>query len=505
MPVNPYEGLQQAAWGGRPLTSKTNEQLTDNFGNIRELGRSSLHQQSRATGGNIGAAASINQGHRSKGSAPAWTDKKLVAPTARGSGNNAMAQLSGPNYGNQKVTAPSSGAASAGRRGGAFGAGHGKGGGSGTTIGGDVNINTGTFTGIQGAGGNVSGENNQGGVGNVSGENNRGGISNDNSVRGLPATPRRGGGGRTKTPTKPTATPAGPTPTTTPGAVGAGPTPKGLGPGTPEPTTPVKPMTPGSPDRTRTPPADTPSPDTRPRSTDSLTPPPLPDRTRTKVTDATVPTATAGPVGGKSNFILNTDKSPVKGGYAPTPKYGNYADAKKVATDKQGARGLSDKPALDKSGGPYVTNTDKSGTGTPVFGGREAAVSAAAGKKEARDSKSTTRGFNPATAPAEPTNPSGRKKATPGKRTLEPVGDGQIGPRTNIDGSEDKKQYTTGTGKSPTGGGKGVTPSLIQPAGPKGAIKAAATKKVTDAVAKPPTNASAPKARTKKKKATTEE
>jgi hypothetical protein len=154
-------------------------------------------------------------------------------------------------------------------------------------------------------------------------------------------------------------------------------------------------------------------------------------------------------------------------------------------------------------------------------------------KNKAKPSSPTT-----ASAP-EPTNASGTKRKPVtgfGKRTIEPAGDGTIGPRSNPDGTEDKTKYTVGLGAQGVDPKKrNVRPAAVQPdpankgkdlsaqstimkgnvypSTPEGdamrekdeakktpapvaakeKVKTAAKKKVEKAVSKPPTNASAKK------------
>ena len=117
MPVNPYEGLQQAAWGGKPLTSRTQG----------------------AANGQMGAGSLSGQGHRSNPNMVAPTFNELK-PTPKASGKmpQGNANIGSANYGQQKIGEPQQ---RQGRRASFGGMGPGAvkgGGGGGMTAGGNI-------------------------------------------------------------------------------------------------------------------------------------------------------------------------------------------------------------------------------------------------------------------------------------------------------------------------------------------------------------------------------
>lgn len=412
MAINPYEQLQQANWGGKPLNSRTNA----------------------VTGPTIDAFQRPTEG-------------RLTGARAQGGANNATASVSGPNYGNQQVASPLLGGG--GKRAGAFGAGHGKGtkgDGSGNTFHGDVSIVAGHNLGNVGSGGQSGsyGNNSRAGVGNDnSGMNVTGGGDPNGGAPDAPGTPRA-----TRTPRTPAKSRGGTKAIGTPAA------PKALGPGS---AVPKAAKTAG------------------PKSPAPLGDAPKPGESKQEPTqNASSP---------KPPFSGGKAQSPV-GSIGPVGLMGG-GDKEQQSKNFQGLQ--SAVKTSSRIGGATESSAEKGNSGPS--------------SQAAKTADALNKNKNNTAKPAEPTNPSaGPKAPTPWKRTTEPVGDGTIGPRTNLDGSEDKRRYTTGAIKSPEGTGKGVTPSAIQPAGPKGAIKEAAKKKVTEVVSNPPKNPSA-----RKKKSNTKE
>lgn len=238
MAVNPWEGVQQAAWAGRSMMK--NGTQTGPLG--EQVGKTGW--QTRAT----------------PQAAPVGTRKEPGA--AQGPQFQVSNGLGRPDYGSGQVNQPmqQQNANTRGRRG-AFGKG---GGGAGITIQNQFGDNA---FGI----GNVSGQNNAGGIGNIIGDNNTnsGNMGIGNYQAGGPAPtagatapapapagpspagpaprgPKPLGGGKGKTPK---GLPAGGTPTplgagpAAPTPVGSGPKPIGaLGTGNPGTPTPAKPQ-----------------------------------------------------------------------------------------------------------------------------------------------------------------------------------------------------------------------------------------------------------------------
>lgn len=248
MPINPYEQLQQANWGGKSLTAQTQG----------------------AVGGRLGGG--MEKANTGKNPNVAWTENTLKpTPKAPNARNGATADMARADY--RPDTPP---AAAEGRRKGAFGAGGG--GKGGYSVGGDLNINLGDNAAV-GRGnragiGNINGDNNDfsGNSGQIGGSGNRMTAPSRRGTRGAPTPPAGSppagtpaaptpaptpGGGKKRTPTPvggaptPRALPSGPTPTpavgtspttpTSPPSVGSGPKPKAIGPGTPETPTPATP------------------------------------------------------------------------------------------------------------------------------------------------------------------------------------------------------------------------------------------------------------------------
>ena len=246
MPINPYEQLQQANWGGKSLTAQTQG----------------------AVGGRLGGG--MEKGSTGKTPNVAWTDNTLKpTPKAPNAQSGATADMARADY--RPDTPP---AAAEGRRKGAFGAGGG--GKGGYSVGGDLNINLGDNAAV-GRGnragiGNINGDNNDfsGNSGQIGGSGNRMTAPSRRGTRGAPTSPAGSppagtpaapaptpGGGKKRTPTPvggaptPRALPSGPTPTpavgtspttpTAPPSVGSGPKPKAIGPGTSETPTPATP------------------------------------------------------------------------------------------------------------------------------------------------------------------------------------------------------------------------------------------------------------------------
>ena len=246
MPINPYEQMQQAQWGGKPLTADTN----------------------RAIGGRLGGG--MEKGSTGKTPNVAWTENQLKpSPKAPNAQPGATADMARADY---RADAPP--AAKEGRRRGAFGSGGG--GRGGYSAGGDININLGDNAAVgrgnRAGTGNINGDNNDfsGNSGQIGGSGNRMTAPSRRGTRGAPTSPAGSppagtpaapaptpGGGKKRTPTPvggaptPRALPSGPTPTpavgtspttpTSPPSVGSGPKPKAIGPGTPETPTPATP------------------------------------------------------------------------------------------------------------------------------------------------------------------------------------------------------------------------------------------------------------------------
>ena len=235
MPINPYEQLQQANWGGKSLTAQTQG----------------------AVGGRLGGG--MEKGSTGKNPNVAWTEETLKpTPKAPNAQAGATADMARADY--RPDTPP---AAAEGRRRGAFGSGGG--GKGGYSAGGDININLGDNSAV-GRGnragiGNINGDNNDfsGNSGQIGGSGNRMTAPSRRGTRGAPTSPAGSppagtpaapaptpGGGKKRTPTPvggaptPRALPSGPAPLP---ELGPGPAPlPELGPGTSGTPTPAQPQ-----------------------------------------------------------------------------------------------------------------------------------------------------------------------------------------------------------------------------------------------------------------------
>ena len=497
MPVNPYEGLQQAAWGGKALTTNTQggtggQRIGGKQGGAQGVEAANTTQ----SGGRMGGG--MQQANTSRGEGPAPTKGELKpTPQASSRQNNAAATMGAPDYGGYKTeSAPSARKA-------AFGGNAGnqqRGNGFNITTG-DITIgNNNTARGGRGGTNNLNGDNNTVGDNSFSNNKNDGGktqVSGRDSVmgKGTSGTPGR----RRITPVRRTGGPAGPA-----GPAPAGPTPPPAGGapagGAPTPATPAiaggkAPLALG-----------TGTAGTSPTVPTSTEPKAKPTREE-KIAEVASRGSTAGERSAATAAQGRISGAP-KG---PVGQLGSGTDAEQTSNFK-GLQGNVSKSATAGGAKEPMNQRGQGSAGMPTAQSTSGGAMANLEKNKAKPSSPTT-----ASAP-EPTNASGTKKDAP--HGVFPNGmprpaprdlSGEIGPRKNSDGTEDKRKYTTEPSYEQKKTGKGVQPSEIQPdpalkngsktaketsappAAAKEKVKTAAKKKVEKAVSAPPTNASAKK------------
>lgn len=506
MPVNPYEGLQQAAWGGKALTVNTQGGTGgQRLGGKQNFGAQGVEQANTTqSGGRMGGRP--EQANTSRVSGPAPTDNVLrPTPQASSRQNNAAATMGAPDYGGYKAeSAPSARKA-------AFGGNAGnqqRGNGFNITTG-DITIgNNNTARGGRGGTNNLNGDGNTVGDNSFSNNKNDGGktqVSGRDSVMGK-GTPGR----RRITPVRRTGGPAGPAPA---GPAPAGPTPPPAGGapaigaggkapagGAPTPATPAiaggkAPLALG-----------TGTAGTSPTVPTSTEPKAKPTREE-KIAEVASRGSTAGERSAATAAQGRISGAP-KG---PVGQLGSGTDAEQTSNFK-GLQGAVSKSATAGGAKEPMNQRGQGSAGMPTAQSTSGGAMANLEKNKAKPSSPTT-----ASAP-EPTNASGTKKDAP--HGVFPNGmprpapkdlSGEIGPRKNSDGTEDKRKYTTEPSYEQKKTGKGVQPSEIQPdpalkngsktaketsappAAAKEKVKTAAKKKVEKAVSKAPTNASAKK------------
>jgi len=480
MPVNPYEGLQQAAWGGKALTTNTQggtggQRIGGKQGGAQGIEAANTTQ----SGGRMGGRP--EQANTSRGEGPAPTFRTLQPPQASSRQNNAAATMGAPDYGGYKTT-PAASARKA-----AFGGNAGtKQSGNGFNITtGDIQIGGAGNSIIKGDGNTVSGNTNTSGATQVSGRDSIMGKRTPGTAGRRRITPIRRTGG--PTPGTPTPT-AGPTPGPTPGS----PAPTPIAGPTPKPGMPTKGIT--------TPIGGAPTPVTPAIGAAPAGGAPTP-KAITQKPGTVIPSNPGGGFVEKPQGQLGTGQKAIGAGSSTPPnqtatagagpvgKMGGGTDAEQTSNFK-GLQGAVSKSATAGGAKEPMNQRGQGSSGMPTAQSTSGGFMANLEKNKAKPSSPTT-----ASAP-EPTNASDtKKKASPGlgKRTLEPAGDGTIGPRKNSDGTEDKRQYTTNPSAKQKKTGKGVQPAEIQPNADKEKVKTSAKKKVEKAVSKPPTNASAKK------------
>ena len=473
MPVNPYEGLQQAAWGGKALTTNTQggtggQRIGGKQGGAQGVEAANTTQSGGRMGGRPEQA---NRTNTNMGQSYTTGELKPT-PQASSRQNNAAATMGAPDYGGYKTEkAPSARKAAFGGNAGTKQSGNG------------FNITTGDIQ-IGGAGNNII----KGDGNTVSGNTNTSGatqLSGRDSIIGkrTPGTPRR------ITPKRRTGgpAPAGPTPgspTPTAGPTPGSPAPTPIAGPTPKPGMPTKGIT--------TPIGGSPTP---------ALPAGGAPKAKTQLRGTVIPSNPGGGFVEKPQGQLGTGQKAIgagpstppnqtaTAGAGPVGKMGGGTDAEQTSNFK-GLQGAVSKSATAGGAKEPMNQRGQGSSGMPTAQSTSGGFMANLEKNKAKPSSPTT-----APAPA-PTNASDtKKKASPGlgKRTLEPVGDGTIGPRKNSDGTEDKRQYTTDPSAKQKKTGKGVQPAEIQPNAAKEKVKTAAKKKVEKAVSKAPTNASAKK------------
>lgn len=515
MPVNPYEGLQQAAWGGKALTVNTQGGTGgQRLGGKQNFGAQGVEQANTTqSGGRMGGRP--EQANTSRGSGPAPTENVLKpTPQASSRQNTAAATMGAPDYGGYKAeSAPSARKA-------AFGGNAGnqqRGNGFNITTG-DITIgNNNTARGGRGGTNNLNGDGNTVGDNSFSNNKNDGGktqVSGRDSVmgKGTSGTPGR----RRITPVRRTGGPAGPAPA---GPAPAGPTPPAGGApaigaggkapagGAPTPATPAiaggkAPLALG-----------TGTAGTSPTVPTSTEPKAKPTREE-KIAEVASRGSTAGERSAATAAQGRISGAP-KG---PVGQLGSGTDAEQTSNFK-GLQGNVSKSATAGGAKEPMNQSGQGSAGMPTAQSTSGGAMANLEKNKAKSSSPTT-----ASAP-EPTNASGTKKDAPHgvfpngmPRPAPATGDaGKIGPRMNPDGTEDKTKYAVGGQPSVYGAAgkdskyRGVQPAAIQPdpalkngsktaketsappAAAKEKVKTAAKKKVEKAVSAPPTNASAKK------------
>ena len=503
MPVNPYEGLQQAAWGGKALTANTQGGTGgQRIGGKQQFGAQGVEQANLTqSGGRMGTG--MQQAYTSRGSGPEPTKAELKpTPQASSRQNTAAATMGAPDYGGYKAeSAPSARKA-------AFGGNAGnqqRGNGFNITTG-DITIgNNNTARGGRGGTNNLNGDGNTVGDNSFSNNKNDGGktqVSGRDSVMGK-GTSGTTGRGRI-VPKRRTGGPAGPAPAgPTPPAGGApaigagGKAPAG---GAPTPATPAiaggkAPLALG-----------TGTAGTSPTVPTSTEPKAKPTREE-KIAEVASRGSTAGERSAATAAQGRISGAP-KG---PVGQLGSGTDAEQTSNFK-GLQGAVSKSATAGGAKEPMNQRGQGSAGMPTAQSTSGGAMANLEKNKAKPSSPTT-----ASAP-EPTNASGTKKDAP--HGVFPNGmprpaprdlSGEIGPRKNSDGTEDKRKYTTEPSYEQKKTGKGVQPSEIQPdpalkngsktaketsappAAAKEKVKTAAKKKVEKAVSKAPTNASAKK------------
>ena len=498
MPVNPYEGLQQAAWGGKALTTNTSGGTGgQRLGGKQNFGTQGIDSSSNSqTFGRIGGRP--EQANTSRGSGPAPTEAVLKpTPQASSRQNNAAATMGAPDYGGYKTT-PEPSARKA-----AFGGNAGN-----QQRGNGFNITTGDIT----IGNNNTARNARGGVGNNNGDGNNNSVTSGDidassmtagrdASRGSKATRTPGTPGRRRiTPVRRTGgpAPAGPAPA---GPAPAGPTPPAGGAPTPAIAGGKEPLALG-----------TGTAGTSPTVPTSTEPKAKPTRAE-KIAEVASRGSTAGERSAATSAQERISGAP-KG---PVGKMGSGTDAEQTSNFK-GLQGAVSKSATAGGAKEPMNQRGQGSSGMPTAQSTSGGAMANLEKNKAKPSSPTT-----ASAP-EPTNASGTKKDAP--HGVFPNGmprpaprdlSGEIGPRKNSDGTEDKRKYAVGGQPSVYGEQgedskyRGVQPAALQPnrarkngsetaesttappAAAKEKVKTAAKKKVEKAVSAPPTNASAKK------------
>jgi len=473
MPINPYEQMQQAQWGGKPLTAETRG----------------------AVGGRL--ERGMEKGSTGKTPNVAWTENQLKpSPKAPNAQPGATADMARADY---RADAPP--AAKEGRRRGAFGSGGG--GRGGYSAGGDININLGDNAAV--------GRGNRAGIGNINGDNNDfSGNSGQIGGSGNRMTaPRRGTRGTPAAPA-PAPGPAGGSPAPaggkkrTPVPVGGAPTPKAL-PSGPAPapavgTKPIGALGPGA--------AGTPTP-AKPQGTKDV-------RTRKEKIAAV---AEQGATPGERAAATAAQERMSGAPKGPVGKMGGGTDAEQTSNFK----GLQDAVSKSATAGGAKEPMNQRGQGSsgmPTAQSTSGGAMANLEKNKAKPSSPTTASAPATQTPSGPqaSAPTGLRQRRPvtgfDKRTIEPAGAGKIGPRSYPDGTVDDREYTVGgqrlmpVGENPGYGG--VQPSAVQPkrgtqesttqaaepsnpAQEKEKVKKAAKGAVKKAVSKAPTNPSTKK------------
>ena len=517
MPINPYEGLQQAAWGGKSLTTNTSGGTGgQRLGGKQNFGTQGIDQANiTPTGGRMGGRP--EQANTSQANNQGWTKGELKpTPQASSRQNNAAATMGAPDYGGYK-TEPAASARKA-----AFGGNAGN-----QQRGNGFNITTGDIQ----IGNNNTARGGRGGVGNQNGDGDGNSVrtgdidassmtAGRDAIKGSRATRTPGTAGRRRiTPVRRTGGPAGPAPATP--AIGAAPAGGAPAGGAPTPVTPAiaggkAPLALGSGTAVSSPTVATPTgPEAKPTRAEKI-----------------AEVASRGSTAGERSAATAAQERISGAPKGPVGKMGSGTDAEQTSNFK-GLQGAVSKSATAGGAKEPMNQRGQGSSGMPTAQSTSGGAMANLEKNKAKPSSPTT-----ASAP-EPTNASGTKRKPVtgfGKRTIEPAGDGTIGPRSNPDGTEDKTKYTVGLGAQGVDPKKrNVRPAAVQPdpankgkdlsaqstimkgnvypSTPEGdamrekdeakktpapvaakeKVKTAAKKKVEKAVSKPPTNASAKK------------